>query len=663
MISDAGEPKQSPNPEEAAADGRLLRFIAWSERALSKRRTGRWILVLSVLLGLDSVNTGLAADDHIHSLILHGSHAIRGWHRATLDLFRFADGNPVHNQELINQGLFPWWADLHVKLAFFRPLTAITHWLDYRLWPHEPWLMHLQSLAWFALLIGLALVAYRRLVQPHWVATLAFLLFALDDSRAPVLAWVANRNAITASVGAVAALVLHDKWRRDGSRAAALLAPLAFGVGLLAGEATVSILGYLFAYALFLDRGRPASAGSPARSDGDGPSGSVARDLLYRALTLLPYGLILIAWRVMYLKLGYGVSGSGLYLDPMHTPLEYLHGAVVRIPVLWLATWGLPWSELWSLVPYVAPGVQPVLTVLAFVFLAGTIVVVAPMFRRDPRVRFWVVGTIVALLPPAATFPADRLLTLVSFGAMPLLALVVEKAVDRLRAPRSRGSRRRAAALIYAVIVVDVVFACIAFPSRCRGIIAVRQSIARSNHSTPATPDVRNHTVIYVNPPGDPFAAYIPIVRADEGTPRAKRQRWLAPGLHAVHVTRLGPRTLRVRPDKGFLQSTMGRMLRGSERPMHLGQTVDTTGMKARITAMTPDGRPAEAVFTFDRPLEDPSYIWLKWTDEAWKPFHLPAVGQSVVLPAANFVRAGFGPPLKPSERAAGWRSAQQPVR
>ena len=91
----------------------------------------------------------------------------------------------------------------------------------------------------------------------------------------------------------------HDRWRRHGWRPGALLGPAAFLAALLSKELGVAIGGYLFAYALFLDRG----------------------SWRQRLASLLPYAGIVVAWRALYQLFGYGVVGSGMYLDPMAEPL------------------------------------------------------------------------------------------------------------------------------------------------------------------------------------------------------------------------------------------------------------------------------------------------------------------------------------------------------
>src|SRR5208337_4542927 len=57
-------------------------------------------------------------------------------------------------------GLLPWWAPDDLKLGLWRPLTAFTHWLDYRLFPDSPALMHAENIACFAAIVFLAAVIY-----------------------------------------------------------------------------------------------------------------------------------------------------------------------------------------------------------------------------------------------------------------------------------------------------------------------------------------------------------------------------------------------------------------------------------------------------------------------------------------------------------------------
>ena len=110
------------------------------------------------------------------------------------------------------------------RMSFWRPLSSLTHVLDHVLWPRSFVLAHAQSMLWFAALLAVVAVLYRRFHVP-WIAHLALLLYALDDARGWVLGWVANRNALVAATLAFAALAVHDRVRRDGWRPGLWLAP------------------------------------------------------------------------------------------------------------------------------------------------------------------------------------------------------------------------------------------------------------------------------------------------------------------------------------------------------------------------------------------------------------------------------------------------------
>ena len=114
--------------------------------------------VLATLLVAPSLFAGLAFDDFFQKLRAQGKDAF-GHH--PLDIFTFCWG-PADVAKAQETGMFPWFTQPHTRLAFFRPLASLTHYLDYTLWPHATWLMHLQNLAWYATAVALVAALYRR---------------------------------------------------------------------------------------------------------------------------------------------------------------------------------------------------------------------------------------------------------------------------------------------------------------------------------------------------------------------------------------------------------------------------------------------------------------------------------------------------------------------
>ena len=167
---------------------------------LSHPRLPVIVALLAVVFTLPSLGNGLNLDDNIHRLILLGDNYLSPRSSSPLNLFCFSDGNVEENIRLMNIGVFPWWTSERLKLVFFRPLSALTHWLDYQLWPDMPLLMHVQSLLWFGVLICLVAFFYRRIMGTTWATGLAALLFAVDGAHGSLAGWLASRNVLLACV-------------------------------------------------------------------------------------------------------------------------------------------------------------------------------------------------------------------------------------------------------------------------------------------------------------------------------------------------------------------------------------------------------------------------------------------------------------------------------
>jgi hypothetical protein len=71
--------------------------------------------------------------------------------------------------------------------------------------------------------------------------------------------------------------------------------------------------------------------------------------------------------------------------------------------------------------------------------------------------------------------------------------------------------------------------------------------------------------------------------------------------------------------------------------PMTEGQRINLVNATVEITAVHPDGRPAEAAFRFHTKLENPFFIWMEWKEGAFAPFTLPRVGETVKIPGVTY--------------------------
>lgn len=608
----------------------LRRISDWPRRWLEHRYLPWHLALLAMLLCAPSLWLGWHLDDDFHRLALTRPD-VPLLSRSPADLFVFIEGDEVVNRQSVVMGMLPWWSHEKLRIAFFRPLTGLTHWVDYKLWPSVPSLMHLHSLVWFGGVVVAAGFLYRRIFSCAWVAGLAALLFAVDDAHGLPAVWLANRNALLGVFFGLLTLIAHDRWRRNGSRLGAMLAPLMLLLGLLSKESTVAIGAYLVAYALFLDRGRWVG----------------------RIRALVPYTIIVIMWWATYRKLEYGTVGSGWYLDPGANLVGFARAVAARAPNLLAWQWLIPSDLEWALSGRAAHGLW--LGALGFLMIVA--VALVPLLQRDRVARFWALGMALSVLPACAAYPAARLLTFVGIGGMGLVAQLVGAVVEKVGWLPTHAWRRLAVHVLCVVLILaHVGMAPVALARRAGSFKRFGNSVNRAAASFSSDSATPFQTVVVVNTPVWASFAYGALMRLLQGDPILHRTLILGSSSEPIEIHRTDAHTLIVRPRGGFLAPvggsdpdremarllfnppcgfyTLDRLYR-DDTPMTVGQRIELLGVAVEITAITDDGRPSEAAFHFVMDIENPLFRWLQWMDGVYVPFELPAVGDTVTLPAA----------------------------
>ncbi len=580
---------------------------------LTARRLPVILAILAMLLTLPSLTVGWVADDYYHRLRLVGPTLLPGLNLSANDLFTFAGGDLEENARLIDLGCWPWWTVPSLRASFWRPVTVLTHRLDYLLWPNWPVLMHVQSILWYAALVAAAAVLYRRMMGITWVAGLAALFYAIDDARGMPVGFLANRNGVIAALFGVLAIIAHDQWRRRGWRGGIIVGPMLLLAALLSAEAGLGAIAYILAHALFLERKKG----------------------LHRIAVLLPYVIVIVGWRIAWSLSGHGVWGIGGYVDPLTEPVRYLGAVLRQAPVFLLGQWAIPASDLY--VVAIELGFAGLLTLFAVAVVGVIAVIMIPLLRGDALMRFWVVGMALSLGPICATFPADRMLFFVGLGAFALLARFLSAVIERAGwlAKTETHALRRLVTVSLALFFVSIhgVLAPIGLALRSGMPIGPKSLLESIHVNVPMDTSVEEQSVVIVNTPIVLAGGYLPIRNALAGRPVPAHTRTLAPHQPPVVVTRRDTQTLVIRPNRGFLKSPWDQLGRGVNHSMTLGERVELTGMTAEVTALTDDRRPAEVAFHFDVPLEDSSLLWLCWTGRTYEPFVPPVVGATVTLP------------------------------
>jgi hypothetical protein len=574
----------------------------------------RWIiLAASTMLVLPSAGPRLVFDDHLQALMRTAESRVPGLPYAPFDLFEFARPG-ARNDMLIDRGmLLPWWTDRQLLIAFFRPLASLTHVIDGYLWPQSARMMHVHSIAWYALLLGVVSTVYRRFVEPAWLAGAAFLLYAIDDTHGATVSWIANRNAIVASVFGLLALLFHDRWRRQGTDLAAALAVGSLVLGLLAGEAAVGACAYIGAYAIFVDR----------------------TDRKSRVLSCLPYAAVVLAWRISYQWLGYGARGSDAYLDPGREPVAFLGRLPSAMAMLVQGQYGIFSADLWFWSP---SGATPTLLTAGFVTCIVVVALLYPLIKADAMARFWAAGAAGSLVPSASSIPGDRLLLLAGVGALALLAQLMTTFVEKRPPLPPKGKWRMLIAVPLAVLFARrVVAAPLMLPVRAHSMEAVGRLADFAADAVMRTPESPKRTVVVLNPPANVLASYLALTLATRGAPIPDHVRWLAPTDSELTITRISERVLRVRPARGFFSHWTDRLYRSERNSLRTAERIEFSDMTVTIGPLTAGGTPAEADFEFNGPLEGPRYLWLRWQGDACLSSDPPRVGETLVFPARDF--------------------------
>lgn len=547
-------------------------------------RVQPWVPLLVMLACSPALANGIELDD-----VFHAAHA--GDPGFLRHAFTFVgDGEMAPH---VRTADLPWWTEPGVELDLWRPVAALTHALDYALWPRAPWLMHLQSLLWYGLLVGLLQRTVRALGSDPSRAALAALVFGLSHVHAMNVGWLAARNSLIGATFVTATLLLHHRWRSGGSLAAAGLAPLLLALALLSNEGAVAGVGYLAAYAWVLDRGRR------------------------RWLSLLPYVAVVIAWRLVYEALGAGTAHMGIYLEPTADPLAYAAATMEHAVLLLAARLGVGMLDLLG----VLPGTLPVALVGGAAFVAAIAWLARERLRTDPLTRAWALGMVLACFTAGTTLPTDRVMLMLSVGGSFVIA-------DLLVWMRREGASRLQRVVGWMLIVSHLVISPLILPLRVRTTAWIHGLVEGVAAAIPTGADVEHETVLILNAPSDLGMLYSRALTEARGEVFPARATWLYAGPAAVTVTRTGPSTFELAAEGPWLAAPIDRMLRRDCRFIP-GERFPGECVTAEIVAVDTAALPTTVRFELHDDRPGCSFIVLAWKDGGPRPFELPEPGSS----------------------------------
>jgi hypothetical protein len=632
--------------ETLKTNGTGTRVLDFSKRFLEHRYLPAVLAIAAILVMLPALKTGFGMDDLLQRVVeLKPSQLPPRMHETGMlapdsgslgtvlcDLFPgFSNRDPQCVALAKSYGILPWWTADNFKVRLWRPVTAFTHWLDYRLFPDSPVLMHAENIACFAAIVFLITIVYRKLMGAGWAAGLAALLYLLDGNTYFPVAFVANRGFMLSLFFGLLCLYEHHQWRSAKSRSGLVLSALLLALSLLADEGGASTFAFILAYALMLEPG----------------------SLRNRALTILPSILVIIVWRTIYTLSGFGVFHLDIYIDPSSEPLQFAQAVIPRaIALLGGQLAGVPPDFLIA----VNPLLQPKIIAFYCVPIVAALIVFLPLLRRNRIAAFWFAVMVLAVIPAATVVPLSKNLGFVAVGAYGLIASFVAGLIARPSPPSSQGDfgviNRLPEWLTYRILAWAACALLILAhgPGAIAGrVVMVKATPFVFNLVKGATTlgdssDAENKNVIVINAPCPLAGVCVPAYKAYYHRPLPKTLRALVPGCTSLDVQRTDDKTL-------VIQSKAPNLFSCDDvGPVHLaylcrfgnligdpkckkGDRYDLGSLTVEVLESDASDLPSRVAFRFDTSLDSPDFNWICWDWRTGRqPIKIPAIGQSVTL-------------------------------
>jgi hypothetical protein len=353
--------------------------------------------------------------------------------------------------------------------------------------------------------------------------------------------------------------------------------------------------------------------------------------------------------------LGYGATGTLLYIDPILSPVDFITQLLTRYPVLLFSAVGLP-VVVDGLIAF-SPQTMGVVAAVLIIPLGLLALAVYPVLKTRRTSAFWLLGLLAAIVPLVSGIPQSRNLGLVSLGVMGLAGhLFVDVATARKAGPLTTFQRVLLKMAIPVLLILYLIVSPLFVISNPTTTQTSAEAQARAADFGSA-PELAQQHIYVVNPPGVmSFMAGL-FQRLFSGAPFPASLNYLTSGFEPVHIQRVDAQTIRVTPEGGYTPQpgpivddktgtvtpvgleNVYRALDGfyynPRNPMKVGQVVTLSDVTVKVTEMTSDGRIAQAAFTFAHPLEDDQYLWLLWDQDTstYARVQMPPVGESLVYP------------------------------
>jgi hypothetical protein len=610
------------------------------------RNLQRYSLAIAamMLFGLyvrrEALWAGFFADDYAQLGMLDGTYPVP---RAPYDLFNFSDGSAAEAQKLMQSGFYPWWADPELRIAMLRPLASLMIGFDHRMFGNDAFLYHVHSVVWWFAMLGTVAMLFRRLL-PMPQALVAFALLVCDEAHGVALSWICNRCAVVSTTFSLIALLCYIHFRRVGRRRWLVAAIATYSVAFGFGEYSICALGYLVTYEVFCGLGT----------------------IKARLHAFLPMLLPPLVFSCVRSLVGATVLNSGVYVDPVTEPLAFVRALAVRLPVLvgdlvlalradyW--TFGAPWSYFWFDRGWIPrrwvhdPEPWRLVQLGVGVVACGLLVLLArrTLQGENQRNTRWLgLGSLLSLIPVCGSFPSSRLLLVALVGFTPLLAAFIAAGFQQLRT-NLRVVPRRSVALILAALIAALYHVIIPLEAERTGIAhtldgagGLRDAILNMEVDEARLPQ---QDLVLLTALEGGSSMYLPLTRLRYGHTAPHSCLYLSYVAAPYILSRDAPNafTMRFNGTYAMLGTASEQLLRSPNRPFRVDDTIVVGFMRVTILELL-EGKPRRVRFEFDRPLEDPSLLFMVPARAGYDRFEMPVVGEARVVPPPTIPSAEAG--------------------
>lgn len=563
--------------------------------------SGRWppwvCAALVTLFALPTLDDGWIADDHLHRARLIEPTTPSRWDRP-FGIFDFARLDPAPR---IRSGELPWWTSPDFSMSFFRPLSELSHALDYVLASESSFLARSHSLLAFLIMLLVVTRLFHRLDPIPSRANLASIIYTLASCHAMPLVWVANRSALLSVLWGALAVERHHHWQVTRKRGAAVAATLSCAASLLTGELGLSTIGFLLGYAI----------------------GNIDVPPWNRRLRALwPYGVLTLGWLTLYIAGEYGVRDSEIYANPVHRPLEFVKLAAERAPVLITALFTLIPADIYAFVPRSAH--LPLWIGAASATVALYYGLIRPALGSAVG-RIYATSLVLCLPPVLGTIPQDRLLIFVSIASSGLIAHFIHATITSAASGRTRGNVLIASVLALLHLAIAPIFLVYRMHT---DPLWMKRFFDEPSFIIPRT---GTRAVLFVNAPLPLNGWYYAATTTSERLVRAPAYS-LFQGRVGVRLTRTSSHRLEIHSDSPVLEEGAELLFRTDDRPFVVGSTYDIGVAHVSVLSTDASGHPTGIAITFPEQTDLSQLDWIVWEGTGFRRLDLPVTGGSVTF-------------------------------